>query len=123
MKVAIYARVSTSDKDQNTETQLLPLRDFCLPQGWEVYREYLDQAPANDLLHRVQWRQLLDDAAKLRFSLRRMKKIRNGKPELLACSGGTRPARQQFQQGLLFRSIEKLCVHVGVQSLDCRLCA
>jgi DNA invertase Pin-like site-specific DNA recombinase len=28
----------------------------------------VDQAPANDLLHRVQWRQLLDDAAKRRFS-------------------------------------------------------
>jgi hypothetical protein len=26
----------------------------------------VDQAPANDLLHRVQWRQLLDDAAKRR---------------------------------------------------------
>jgi len=69
MRVAIYARVSTSDKDQNTETQLLPLRDFCAAQGWEVYREYVDQAPATDLLRRVQWRQLLDDAAKRRFSV------------------------------------------------------
>ncbi len=69
MRVAIYARVSTSDKEQNVETQLLPLRDFCLAQGWEVYREYVDQAPANDLAHRVQWRQLLDDAAKRRFKV------------------------------------------------------
>ncbi len=69
MKVGIYARVSTSDKDQNPETQLMPLRDFCLAQGWEVYREYVDQAPANDLAHRVQWRQLLDDAARRRFSV------------------------------------------------------
>jgi DNA invertase Pin-like site-specific DNA recombinase len=69
MKVALYARVSTSDKDQDPETQLLPLRDFCAAQGWEVYREYIDQAPANDLLHRVQWRQLLDDAAKRKFSV------------------------------------------------------
>ena len=68
MKVAIYARVSTSDKDQSPETQLMPLQDFCLAQGWEVYREYVDQAPANDLAHRTQWRQLLDDAAKRRFS-------------------------------------------------------
>ena len=52
MKVAIYARVSTSDKDQEPDTQLMPLRDFCLAQGWEVYREYVDQAPANDLLHK-----------------------------------------------------------------------
>ena len=69
MKVAVYARVSTSDKDQDPETQLLPLRDFCLALGWEVYREYVDQAPANDLAHRIQWRQLLDDAAKRRFSV------------------------------------------------------
>src|ERR687895_928707 len=69
MKVALYARVSTSDKDQDPLTQLLPLRDFCLAQGWEVYREYVDQAPANDLAHRLQWRQLQDDAAKRRFSV------------------------------------------------------
>src|ERR671919_2471154 len=69
MRVAIYARVSTSDKDQYPLTQLLPLRDFCSAQGWEVYEEYVDQAPANDLAHRIQWRQLLDDAAKRRFSV------------------------------------------------------
>jgi DNA invertase Pin-like site-specific DNA recombinase len=68
VKVAIYARVSTSDKDQDPETQLMPMRDFCLAQGWEVHREYVDQAPANDLLHRVQWRQLLDHGAKRKFS-------------------------------------------------------
>ncbi|HZA24654.1 MAG TPA: recombinase family protein [Dehalococcoidia bacterium] len=69
MKIALYARVSTSDKDQDPATQLLPLRDFCLAQGWEVFREYVDQAPANDLAHRTQWRQLLDDAAKRKFSV------------------------------------------------------
>src|ERR687892_2098572 len=68
MKVAIYVRVSTVDK-QEPETQLLPLRDFCLAQGWQVFQEYIDRgAPANDLLHRVQWRQLLDDAARRKFS-------------------------------------------------------
>lgn len=69
VRVAIYARVSTSDKNQTVETQLLPLRDFCAAMGWEVYGEYVDQAPANDLAHRVQWRRLLDDAAKRRFSV------------------------------------------------------
>ena len=69
MKVALYARVSTSDKDQEPETQLMPLRDFCQAQGWQVCREYVDEAPPNDLAHRVQWRQLLDDAAKRRFSV------------------------------------------------------
>ena len=67
MLVALYARVSTSDRDQEPETQLMPMRDFCVAQGWEVYREYVDRAPANDLAHRTAWRDLLDDAAKKRF--------------------------------------------------------
>ena len=58
MKVAIYARVSTSDKEQNPDTQLLPLRDLCSAQGWEVYREYVDQASASDLGHRKAWREI-----------------------------------------------------------------
>ena len=69
MRVAIYARVSTSDKLQDPETQLLPLRDFCAAQGWETVAEYVDHAPANDQAHRVRWRQLLDDAAKRKFSV------------------------------------------------------
>jgi DNA invertase Pin-like site-specific DNA recombinase len=69
MKVALYARVSTSDKDQNPETQLLPLQEFVAAQGWSISREYVDQAPATDLLRRVQWRQLLDEDSKRRFDL------------------------------------------------------
>ena len=69
MKVALYARVSTSDKDQNLDTQLLPLREFAKAQGWETYHEYVDEAPANDLTHRIAWRELLDDAAKRRFQI------------------------------------------------------
>ena len=42
MKVALYARVSTTEREQNPETQLVLLRDFCEAQGWEVYREYVD---------------------------------------------------------------------------------
>ncbi len=67
--IALYARVSTTDKNQDPETQLMPMRDFCSAQGWEVWGEYVDWAPANDLAHRVRWRDLLDDAAKKRFSV------------------------------------------------------
>jgi DNA invertase Pin-like site-specific DNA recombinase len=67
VKVGAYARVSTSDKDQNPETQLIALRDFARLQAWEIAGEYVDHAPANDPLHRVAWRNLLDDAAKRRF--------------------------------------------------------
>ena len=67
MKVAIYARISTSDKDQNSDTQLMPLRDFVKAHGLVCYREYVDEAPANDLVHRTAWRELLNDAARKRF--------------------------------------------------------
>ena len=69
MRVGIYGRVSTSDKEQDPETQLMPLRDFVRAQDWTIYREYVDQAPATDLLHRVEWRQLLDDASRRKFDL------------------------------------------------------
>ena len=65
--VALYARTSTSDKDQDPETQLMALRDHCRTQGWEVVSEYVDQASARDIAHRTAWRQLLDDGAKRRF--------------------------------------------------------
>ena len=43
MRVALYARVSTKDKGQDTENQLLQLRHFCQQQGWAVVQEYVDQ--------------------------------------------------------------------------------
>ena len=58
MRVAIYAMVSTSDKDQNPETQMMPLREFVQAQSWNTFSEYVDHAPANDLAHRTQWRRL-----------------------------------------------------------------
>jgi DNA invertase Pin-like site-specific DNA recombinase len=69
LKVAIYGRVSTSDKDQDPETQLMPLREFVSAQGWQVHQEYVDFAPATDLGHRYQWRQLLEDASKRKLDL------------------------------------------------------
>ena len=69
MRVGIYGGVSTSDRDQNVDSQLLPLRDFVQVQGWHVFREYVDQVSATDLAHRSAWRQLLDDASKKKFDL------------------------------------------------------
>lgn len=69
MKVGVYDRVSTSDKDQNPETQLVPLREFVQAQGWETFREWVDYAPATDLAHRTAWRRLLDEASKRHLDL------------------------------------------------------
>jgi DNA invertase Pin-like site-specific DNA recombinase len=44
LRIGIYARVSTTDKDQEPETQLLPLREFCRAQGWQIAGEFVDRA-------------------------------------------------------------------------------
>ncbi len=43
MKVALYARVSTKDKDQSPENQFIRLRAYCESKGW-IYEEYNDFA-------------------------------------------------------------------------------
>ena len=44
MRVALYARVSTKDKGQDTENQLSQLRVFAATQGWVIAHEYVDKA-------------------------------------------------------------------------------
>ena len=60
-RVALYARVSTEDRGQDPELQLVPMREHAAARGWEVI-EYVDQASAGDLRGRRGWRQLLEDA-------------------------------------------------------------
>ena len=67
MKVCLYARVSTSDRDQDPLTQLLPLREFVKAQAWEMFNEYIDYAPATDITHRTAWKDLLEDASRRKF--------------------------------------------------------
>ena len=68
IRVALYARVSTRDKDQNPETELVRLRDaIAAHPEWTATREYIDTASANDLRGRTAWRQLQEDARRHRF--------------------------------------------------------
>ena len=68
MRIALYARVSTRDKDQDPESQLHRLRQVITQHSdWTVTGEYVDHASASDLRGRVSWRRLLDDAVKRRF--------------------------------------------------------
>ena len=69
MKVALYARVSTDDKNQVPETHLLQLRAYCQRQEWDVHDEYQDHALTGDQLRRVAWRMMLDQAAAREFDL------------------------------------------------------
>jgi len=43
MRVGIYARISTADKGQDLELQLVPLREHAQARGWTMYREYVDK--------------------------------------------------------------------------------
>ncbi|MDP9270149.1 MAG: recombinase family protein, partial [Chloroflexota bacterium] len=61
-RVALYARCSTRDKEQDPELQLIPLREYAERHGWQAV-EYVDLAPAGALHRRTAWRRLLGDAA------------------------------------------------------------
>jgi putative DNA-invertase from lambdoid prophage Rac len=69
VRVGIYARVSTSDKEQDPTTQLMPLREFVKDQGWQIHGEFIDKVPATDIAHRTAWRDMLQDASRKKFDL------------------------------------------------------
>ena len=41
-RVALYARVSTIDKGQDVQTQLMSLRNYAEQQGRDIFNEYID---------------------------------------------------------------------------------
>ncbi len=59
VNAAIYARVSTRDKDQDPETQLLPLREFARAHGLNVVGEFVDIASATDMTRRAGWAEMV----------------------------------------------------------------
>ena len=68
MRVALYARVSTKDKRQDTENQLTQLRQFTVTQGWTVTAEYVDRATGKHS-DREQFQRLFQDASQRKFDL------------------------------------------------------
>lgn len=72
MNVAVYARVSLDETEQdkrfqNPDNQLYPLRDFCKAMGWTITKEYIDKmSGANPA--RPQFREMMNDAMLRRFS-------------------------------------------------------
>lgn len=65
-RVALYARVSTKDKGQDTENQLAQLRQFCEVQDWAVVDEYVDRATGKHS-DREQFQRLFTDASQRAF--------------------------------------------------------
>ena len=67
MKVAIYARVSTTGKGQNVDLQLKDLRNYAQARGWEIFKEYIDNGVSGRKDKRPGLDQLMNDARKKRF--------------------------------------------------------
>jgi DNA invertase Pin-like site-specific DNA recombinase len=65
-RYALYARVSTRDKDQDPELQLQPMRDYAAARDWQV-TEYVDRAAAGDMAGRKEWARLLGDVRQRRI--------------------------------------------------------
>ena len=68
MRVALYGRVSTRDKGQETENQLRQLRAFAESQGWTIYREFVDHESAATC-DREQFQEMFLDASQRRFDV------------------------------------------------------
>lgn len=67
-KVAIYARVSTSDKNQDPENQLRQLRRYCESQGWQIVDEYVDHASGTKS-DRIEFNRMFQAASRSTFDI------------------------------------------------------
>ena len=68
MRIAIYTRVSTNDKGQDPENQLLELRAWCANAGHEIVHEYVDhESGRKGADKRGQFAALFNDASKRQF--------------------------------------------------------
>jgi DNA invertase Pin-like site-specific DNA recombinase len=69
-RAAIYARVSTEDKGQTPDNQLLQLRAWCERMGYPVVREYVEhENGSKGLEYRKRLAAMFADAARREFDL------------------------------------------------------
>jgi len=66
-RVALYARVSTTD--QSTDSQLLDLRRYVSERGWNIFKEYVDEGFSGTKDSRPALNELMNDAKKRRFDV------------------------------------------------------
>ena len=67
MRVAIYARVSTAGKGQDTEVQARELREYASRRGWETVEEFTDTGISGSKESRPALDRLLIDARRRKF--------------------------------------------------------
>lgn len=68
MRIALYARVSLDNGEQDPENQLRELRLYCQRRGWTEVTEYVDRATGKNA-DRAEFKRLFDDAHKRKFDL------------------------------------------------------
>src|SRR5215467_7263909 len=68
-RVAIYARVSTTNHGQDVSMQTRELRDYCERRGWTVSGEYVDAGISGAKDRRPELDRLMADAHKRRFDV------------------------------------------------------
>jgi DNA invertase Pin-like site-specific DNA recombinase len=66
--VALCARVSTKDGRQDTENQLIALREYCAKQGWVIVEEYVDHETGGTS-KRAHFQRMFADARVRKFDL------------------------------------------------------
>ncbi len=70
IRAALYLRVSTTDKGQETDNQLFQLKEFCARSGWEIFDTYVDkESGRKGKRERTDFARLFDDAAKRKFDV------------------------------------------------------
>jgi len=69
MKAAIYARVSTLDKGQDTEVQLRDLRSYAQARGWIIADEYVDKGQSGAKVRRPELDRMMKDVRKRKVDL------------------------------------------------------
>ena len=68
-RVALYARVSTLNHNQDPELQLRELRQYATARGWDVAGEYVDRGISGSVESRPELNRLMGDARKRQFDV------------------------------------------------------
>jgi len=66
-RVAVYARVSTSNGHQDPEMQLLELREYAERRSWTIAAEYVDHGISGSKESRSALNRLMADAQRRKF--------------------------------------------------------
>ena len=67
-RCALYGRISTRDKRQDVENQLVQLRDFAANQGWEIVSEFTD-SESGSKSDRPQFQEMFKAASQRKFDV------------------------------------------------------